>query len=165
MAAVQGVSEATIRRIWQRHHLKPHLTKTFTLSRDKACLETLGDIVGLSLNPPDRALVLCVDEKSHIPARDRTQPGLPMKKGRCGTMTHDYKRHGTTTLVAALSMLDGQVIGDGLPRHRHQDFIRFLTKIDTDTPPELDLHLIVDNYGTRKHPRVQSWLRRRPAPG
>ena len=162
MAAVQGVSEATIRRIWQRHHLKPHLTKTFTLSRDKAFLEMLGDIVGLSLNPPDRALVLCVDEKSHIPALDRTQPGVPMKKGRCGTMTHDYKRHGTTTLFAALSMLDGQVIGDGLPRHRHQDFIGFLKKIDTDTPPEPDLHLIVDNYGTHKHPRVQSWLRRHP---
>ena len=165
MAEVQGVSAATIRRIWTRHHLKPHLTKTFKLSRDTAFLEKLCDIVGLYLNPPARALVLCVDEKSHIQALARPPPGLPMKKGRCGTMTHDYKRHGTTTLFAALSMLDGQVIGDCMPRHRHQEFIRFLKKIDTDTPPELDLHLIVDNYGTHKHPRVQSWLRRRPAPG
>lgn len=162
MAAVQGVSEATIRRVWKRHNLKPHLTKTFKLSRDKAFLEKLSDIVGLYLNPPDRALVLCVDEKSQIQALDRTQPGLPLKKGRCGTMTHDYKRNGTTTLFAALSMLDGQVIGDCMPRHRHQEFIRFLKKIDAETPPALDLHLIVDNYGTHKHPRVQRWLRRHP---
>ena len=162
MAAVQGVCEATIRRIWRRHNLKPHLTKTFKLSRDKAFLEKLCDIVGLYLNPPDRALVLCVDEKSQIQALDRTQPGLPLKKGRCGTMTHDYKRNGTTTLFAALSMLDGQVIGDCMPRHRHQEFIRFLKKIDAETPTELDLHLIVDNYATHKHPRVQSWLRRHP---
>jgi transposase len=162
MAEAQGVSEATVRRIWQRHNLKPHLTKTFKLSRDKEFLDKLGDIVGLYLNPPDRALVLCVDEKSQIQALDRTQPGLPLKKGRCGTMTHDYKRNGTTTLFAALSMLDGQVIGDCMPRHRHQEFIRFLKKIGTETPPELDLHLIVDNYGTHKHPRVKSWLRRHP---
>ena len=162
MAAAQGVSEATVRRIWQRHHLKPHLTKTFKLSRDKEFLAKVSDIVGLYLNPPDRALVLCVDEKSQIQALDRTQPGLPLKKGRCGTITHDYKRNGTTTLFAALSMLDGQVIGDCMPRHRHQEFIRFLKKIDATTPPALDLHLIVDNYGTHKHPRVQSWLRRHP---
>ena len=125
-------------------------------------LEKLIDVVGLYLNPPDKSLVLCVDEKSQIQALDRTQPGLPLKKGRCGTMTHDYKRNGTTTLFAALSMLDGKVIGDCMPRHRHQEFIRFLKKIDAETAPELDLHLIVDNYGTHKHPRVKSWLRRHP---
>jgi transposase len=162
MAAAQGVSEATIRRIWHRHQLKPHLTKTFKLSRDPAFVEKLCDIVGLYLNPPDRALVLCVDEKSQIQALDRTQPGLPLKKGRCGTITHDYKRNGTTTLFAALNLLDGQVIGDCMPRHRHQEFIRFLAKIDAETPPALDLHLIVDNYGTHKHARVRKWLRRHP---
>ncbi len=162
MAAAQGVSAATVQRIWSRHNLKPHLTKTFKLSRDKQFVEKLHDIVGLYLNPPDRALVLCVDEKSQIQALDRTQPGLPLKKGRCGTMTHDYKRNGTTTLFAALSMLDGHVIGDCMPRHRHQEFIRFLNKIDAETPAELDLHLIVDNYGTHKHPRVKSWLGRHP---
>jgi len=160
MAEAQGLSEATIRRIWRQHNLKPHLTKTFKLSRDKRFIEKLYDVVGLYLNPPDKALVLCVDEKSQIQALDRTQPGLPLKKGRCGTMTHDYKRHGTTTLFAALSLLDGRVIGDCMPRHRHQEFIRFLKTIDSETPAELDLHLIVDNYGTHKHPRVVSWLRR-----
>jgi transposase len=162
MAEAQGLSEATIRRIWKQHNLKPHLVKTFKLSRDKHFLEKLVDVVGLYLNPPDKSLVLCVDEKSQIQALDRTQPGLPMKKGRCGTMTHDYKRNGTTTLFAALSMLDGKVIGDCMPRHRHQEFIRFLKKIDSETPSELDLHLIADNYGTHKHPRVKSWLRRHP---
>ena len=162
MAEAQGVSEATVRRIWRQHNLKPHLVKTFKLSRDKQFLEKLTDVVGLYLNPPDKALVLCVDEKSQIQALDRTQPGLPIKKGRCGTMTHDYKRHGTTTLFAALSMLDGKVIGDCMPRHRHQEFIRFLKKIDGETPAGLDLHLIVDNYGTHKHPRVKSWIRRHP---
>src|SRR5215212_6353719 len=162
MAAAQGLSEATVRRIWQRHNLKPHLTKTFKLSRDIAFVDKLRDVVGLYLNPPDQAIVLCVDEKSQIQALDRTQPGLPLKKGRCGTLTHDYKRHGTTTLFAALSMLDGQVIGDCMPRHRHQEFIRFLKKIDAETPSALDLHLIVDNYSTHKHPRVTAWLRRHP---
>jgi transposase len=162
MAEAQGLSEATIRRIWKQHNLKPHLVKTFKLSRDKHFLEKLTDVVGLYLNPPDKSLVLCVDEKSQIQALDRTQPGLPMKKGRCGTMTHDYKRNGTTTLFAALSMLDGKVIGDCMSRHRHQEFIRFLKKIDSETPSELDLHLIADNYGTHKHPRVKSWLRRHP---
>ena len=162
MAKAQGLSEATIRRIWEQHHLKPHLVKTFKLSRDKHFIEKLHDIVGLYLNPPDKSLVLCVDEKSQIQALDRTQPGLPMKKGRCGTMTHDYKRNGTTTLFAALSMLDGKVIGDCMPRHRHQEFIRFLKKIDGETPVGLDLHLIVDNYGTHKHPRVKSWLQGHP---
>ena len=160
MAVAQGISEATVRRIWHQHNLKPHLTKTFKLSRDKQFVEKLCDVVGLYLNPPDRALVLCVDEKSQIQALDRTQPGLPLKKGRCGTMTHDYKRNGTTTLFAALSMLDGQVIGDCMPRHRHQEFIRFLKKIDAETPPDLALHLIVDNYATHKHPRVKTWLGR-----
>jgi transposase len=159
MAEAKGLSEATIRRIWKQHHLKPHLVKTFKLSRDKHFLEKLVDVVGLYLNPPDKSLVLCIDEKSQIQALDRTQPGLPMKKGRCGTMTHDYKRNGTTTLFAALSMLDGKVIGDCMSRHRHQEFIRFLKKIDSETPSELDLHLIADNYGTHKHPRVKSWLR------
>lgn len=162
MADAQGVSEATVRRIWQRHQLKPHLTKTFELSRDKQFVEKLHDVVGLYLNPPDRALVLCVDEKSQIQALDRTQPGLPLKKGRCGTMTHDYQRNGTTTLFAALSMLDGHVIGDCMPRHRHQEFLRFLKKIDDETPSELDLHLIVDNYSTHKHARVKAWVRRHP---
>ncbi len=162
MAEAQGLSEATIRRIWKRHNLKPHLTKTFKLSRDRQFIEKLCDVVGLYLNPPDRALVLCVDEKSQIQALDRTQPGLPLKKGRVGTMTHDYKRNGTTTLFAALSLLDGHVIGDCMPRHRHQEFIRFLKKIDAETPPALDLHLIVDNYGTHKHLRVKAWLGRHP---
>jgi transposase len=162
MAAAQGLSEATVRRIWRQHRLQPHRTKTFKLSRDKRFVEKLCDVVGLYLNPPDKALVLCVDEKSQIQALDRTQPGLPLKRGRCGTMTHDYKRHGTTTLFAALSLLDGTVIGDCMPRHRHQEFIRFLKQIDAATPAALDLHLIVDNYGTHKHPRVQTWLRRHP---
>jgi len=162
MAQAQHLSHVTVQRIWKRHNLKPHLVKTFKLSRDKHFVEKLTDVVGLYLNPPDKALVLCVDEKSQIQALDRTQPGLPMKKGRLGTMTHDYKRNGTTTLFAALSMLDGKVIGDCMPRHRHQEFIRFLNKIDGETPAELDLHLIADNYGTHKHPRVKSWLRRHP---
>jgi transposase len=119
-------------------------------------------VVGLYLNPPDKSLVLCVDEKSQIQALDHTQPGLPLKRGRCRTITHDYKRNGTTTLFAALNMLDGKVIGDCMPHHRHQEFIRFLKQIDAETPAELDLHLIVDNYGTHKHPRVKSWLRRHP---
>ncbi len=162
MAKAQDLSEATVRRIWKRHGLKPHLIKTFKLSRDKRFVEKLYDVVGLYLNPPDKSLVLCVDEKSQIQALDRTQPGLPLKKGRCGTMTHDYKRNGTTTLFAALSMLDGKVIGECMPRHRHQEFIRFLNKIEVETPSELTLHIIVDNYATHKHPRVKSWLRRHP---
>ena len=162
MAKAQGLSEATIRRIWKQHNLKPHLVKTFKLSRDKHFVEKLYDIVGLYLNPPDKSLVLCVDEKSQIQALDRTQPGLPLKKGRCQTMTHDYQRNDTTTLFAALSMLDGKVIGDCMPRHRHQEFIRFLKQIDGETPFGLDLHLMVDNYSTHKHPQVKSWLKRHP---
>ena len=162
MARAQGLSRMAVQRIWKQHHLKPHLVKTFKISRDKHFVEKLYDVVGLYLNPPAQSLVLCVDEKSQIQALDRTQPGLPTKKGRCGTMTHDDKRHGTTTLFAALSMLDGKVIGDGMPRHRHQEFIRFLKTIDVETPAEVDLHVIVDNYATHKHPRVKSWLRRHP---
>ena len=162
MAKAQNLSEATIRRIWKAYNLKPHLVQTFKLSRDKHFLEKLTDIVGLYMNPPDKALVLCVDEKSQIQALDRTQPLLPLRPGIPARQTHDYKRNGTTTLFAALSMLDGKVIGDCMPRHRHQEFIRFLKRIDQETPPGLDLHLIVDNYGTHKHHRVKSWIRRHP---
>jgi transposase len=162
MAKAQGLSEATIRRIWKQYNLKPHRVETFQLSRDKRFIEKLHDVVGLYLNPPDKGLVLCVDEKSQIQALDRTQPLLPLRPGIPARQTHDYKRNGTTTLFAALSMLDGKVIGDCMPRHRHQEFIRFLKRINTDTPAGLDLHLIVDNYGTHKHPRVRSWLARHP---
>ena len=162
MAQAQGVSQPTIHRIWKQHHLQPHRVETFQLSRDKRFIEKLHDVVGLYLNPPDKALVLCVDEKSQIQALDRTQPLLPLRPGIPARQTHDYKRNGTTTLFAALSMLDGKVIGHCMPRHRHQEFIRFLKQIDTDTPMGLDLHLIVDNYGTHKHPRVASWLKRHP---
>ena len=162
MARSQGLSRMAVQRIWKQHNLKPHLIRTFKVSRDKQFVEKLYDVVGLYLNPPQRSLVLCVDEKSQIQALDRTQPGLPIKKGRCGTLTHDYKRNGTTTLFAALSMLDGKVIGDCMPHHRHQEFIRFLGKIDVETAPELNLHLVIDNYATLKHPRVHSWLRRHP---
>ena len=162
MAKAQGVSEATVRRIWKQHNLKPHLVETFKLSRDKQFLEKLYDVVGLYLNPPDKALVLCVDEKSQIQALERTQPLLRLRPGIPARQTHDYKRHGTTTLFAALNILDGTVIGDCMPRHRHQEFIRFLQTINVKTPSDLTLHLIVDNYGTHKHPRVKSWLKRYP---
>lgn len=158
MAKAIGISPSTVARIWQAHGLKPHRVKTFKLSRDKRFVEKLTDVVGLYLNPPDKAMVLCVDEKSQIQALDRTQPGLPMKKGRCGTMTHDYKRHGTTTLFAALNILDGTVIGSCYPRHRHEEFLKFLRKIDRETPDRMNLHLIIDNYGTHKHPNVKNWL-------
>jgi len=162
MAEQQGVSKATISRIWQSHGLKPHRTKAFKLSRDPKFLEKLTDVVGLYLNPPDKALVLCVDEMSQIQALDRTQPGLPFKKGRCGTMTHDYKRHGTTTLFAAIEVAQGKVVGQCFARHRHQEFIKFLKRLDAEFPLEMKLHLVMDNYGTHKHPRVQSWLQRHP---
>src|SRR4030042_1789493 len=162
MAKAQGLSRMTVQRIWKQYNLKPHLIETFKLSRDKHFLEKLQDIVGLYLNPPEHALVLCVDEKSQIQALDRTQPLLPLRPGLAARRTHDYKRNGTTTLFAALSMLDGRVIGDCMPRHRHQEFIRFLNRIDTQTSQALDLHLIVDNYGTHKHPRVATWLKRHP---
>lgn len=162
MADAHGVSEATVWRIWNKHNLKPHLVETFKLSKDKRFVEKLHDVVGLYLNPPDKALVLCVDEKSQIQALERTRPSTALRPGIAARQTHDYTRHGTTTLFAALSMVDGRVIGDCMPRHRHQEFIRFLQTIDVKTPMDLDLHLIVDNYGTHKHKRVQSWLKRHP---
>jgi transposase len=162
MAARMGIAPSTVHNIWKAHGLKPHLTRTFKLSRDPAFSDKVQDIVGLYLNPPDKALVLSVDEKSQIQALDRTQPGLPMKKGRAGTMTHDYKRNGTTTLFAALNMLDGTVIGECMPRHRHGEFLRFLKRIDRQTPAGLDLHLIVDNYATHKTPKVKRWLKANP---
>lgn len=162
MAKAQGVSNATVARIWDAHGLQPHRVETFKLSKDKRFVEKLTDVVGVYLNPPDKAVVLCVDEKSQIQALDRTQPGLPMKKGRAGTMTHDYKRHGTTTLFAALDVLDGRVIGQCMDKHRHQEFIRFLNKINRQVLPNLDVHLIADNYATHKHPKVKAWLARHP---
>ena len=162
MGQAQGVSKATVNRIWQSHHLQPHRTKGFKLSRDPRFLEKLTDVVGLYLNPPEKALVLCVDEKSQIQALDRTQPGLPMKKGRCGTMTHDYKRNGTTTLFAALEMAAGKVVGQCYARHRHQEFLKFLKRLNAEFPGEITLHLVMDNYGTHTHPRVKAWLKRHP---
>jgi transposase len=162
MARAQQVSPSTINRLWQEYNLKPHRTHSFKLSRDINFLEKLTDVVGLYLNPPDRSVVLCIDEKSQIQALDRTQPGLPLKKGRCGTFTHDYVRHGTTTLFAALEILEGKVIGQCFPRHRHQEFLRFLRRLDDEFPQKLKLHLVLDNYGTHKHPKVRSWLERHP---
>jgi transposase len=162
LAQSQGVSKSTINTIWQAHHLQPHLSETFKLSRDPKFLEKLTDVVGLYLNPPEQAIVLCVDEKSQIQALDRTQPGLPLKKGRCGTMTHDYKRNGTTTLFAALETLQGKVIGRCYQRHRHQEFLKFLRTLDEEFPGDVPLHLVMDNYGTHKHQKVQSWLKRHP---
>lgn len=162
MAEVAGVSKASVQRIWAAHGLKPHLVRTFKLSKDPRFEEKLVDVVGLYVDPPEKALVLCVDEKSQIQALDRTQKGLPMKKGRCGTMTHDYKRHGTTTLFAALNTLDGSVIGSCKERHRHEEFLSFLREIDRKTPKDLDLHLVLDNYATHKHPEVRAWLETKP---
>jgi len=162
LAKELGTSRAMVNRVWRANGLKPHLSKTFKVSNDSRFEEKLVDVVGLYMNPPERALVLSVDEKSQIQALDRTQPGLPLKKGRCGTMTHDYKRNGTTTLFAALSTLDGQVISACMDRHRHQEWIKFLKLIDEKTPADLDLHLIADNYATHKHPKVQAWLKRHP---
>jgi transposase len=158
MAEKQNVSKDTVNRLWQMHNIKPNLSRTFKLSRDAKFLEKLTDVVGLYLNPPEKALVLCLDEKSQIQALDRTQPGLPLKKGRCGTMTHDYKRNGTTTLFAALNVLDGKVIGQCHARHRHQEWLRFLRRLDREFPRDLKLHLIMDNYGTHKEPSVRAWL-------
>jgi transposase/transposase-like protein len=162
LAAELGTSRAMVNRVWRANGLKPHLTRTFKLSSDHRFVEKMTDVVGLYLNPPEHALVFSVDEKSQIQALDRTQPGLPLKKGRCGTMTHDYKRNGTTTLFAALNVAEGKLIGKCMPRHRHQEWIKFLKQIDQQTPPELDLHLIVDNYATHKHPKVLAWLKRHP---
>jgi len=162
LAAELGVDKMMVQRVWKAHQLKPHRIKTFKLSNDRRFIEKMTDVVGLYLNPPEHALVLCCDEKSQIQALDRTQKGLPLKKGRCGTMTHDYKRNGTTTLFAALSMLDGRIISRCEPRHRHQEWLKFLKQIDAETPSELDVHLIVDNYSTHKHARVASWLKKHP---
>ena len=162
MAAASSLSASSIQRIWQAHQLKPHRVKTFKLSNDTHFAEKVQDIVGLYLNPPDKALVFSVDEKSQIQALDRTQPGLPLKKGRCGTMTHDYKRHGTTTLFAALDIATGRVIGQCMPRHRHQEWLKFLRRIDAETPKFLAVHLIADNYAIHKHPKVLAWLQRHP---
>jgi transposase len=160
MAQAQEVSPSTVNRLWQMHNIKPHLSRTFKLSRDAQFLQKLTDVVGLYLNPPQKALVLCVDEKSQIQALDRTQPGLPLKKGRCGTMTHDYKRNGTTTLFAALNVLDGKVIGQCQARHRHQEWLKFLRRLEREFPQPLTLHLIMDNYGTHKEPSVRAWLKK-----
>jgi transposase len=162
LARELGVSQSMVTRVWRANGLKPHLTETFKLSNDPAFVEKVTDIVGLYLDPPEHALVLCADEKSQIQALDRTQPGLPIKKGRCGTMTHDYKRNGTTTLFAAMDTAEGRLIGTCMPRHRHQEWIKFLKIIDEQTEDHLALHLIVDNYATHKHPKVKAWLKRHP---
>ena len=162
MAEAMGVSNATVSRIWDAYGLQPHRVEGFKLSKDKRFVEKLTDVVGVYLNPPDKAVVLCVDEKSQVQALDRTQPGLPMKKGRCGTMTHDYKRNGTTCLFAALNVLEGKVIGTCFPRHRNVEFRHFLRQIDRETPKGLAIHMILDNYGTHKHPKVKDWLEKHP---
>lgn len=162
MAQATGLSKATIQRLWKQHGLRPHRVESFKLSRDPQFLAKLQDVVGLYLDPPEKAIVFSVDEKSQIQALDRTQPGLPMKKGRAGTMTHDYKRHGTTTLFAALNVVTGEVVGECYDRHRHDEFLAFLKKLDRQTLKGLDLHLIVDNYATHKHQEVQAWLAQHP---
>ena len=158
MAAATGLSKATVQRLWRDHGLQPHRTETFKLSRDPQFFEKTRDVVGLYVNPPEKAIVFSVDEKSQIQALDRTQPGLPIKKGRAGTMTHDYKRHGTTTLFAALNVATGEVVGECYDRHRHDEFLVFLKKLERQTPKDLALHLIVDNYATHKHQAVRAWL-------
>ena len=162
MAAVLQVSPSTVMRHWQANGLKPHLVRGFKVSRDPKFVEKLEDIVGVYLSPPEHAMVLCCDEKSQVQALDRTQPGLPLKKGRAATMTHDYKRNGTTTLFAALNVLDGQVIGQCQQRHTHAEWLKFLRQIDRHTPKGKTLHLIADNYATHKHPAVQAWLLKHP---
>jgi len=162
MAKLSGISVSSVQRIWRRHGLQPHRMRQFKLSNDPLFASKLRDIVGLYVDPPAHAVVLSIDEKSQIQALDRTQPGLPMKKGRCGTMTHDYKRHGTTTLFAALNVLDGKVIGRCMPRHRHQEFIRFLNAIEAAVPGRKKIHAIADNYATHKHPEVREWLAQHP---
>ena len=162
MAARVGVSKDTVQRVWKARGLKPHLVQTFKVSNDPRFEEKLVDVVGLYLNPPEQAIVLCLDEKSSVQALDRTQASLPMVKGRAATMTHDYKRHGTTTLFAALDVLTGTVIGSCLPRHRHSEFIKFLKIIDGEVPAGLEVHLIADNYATHKHPKVNAWLKEHP---
>jgi transposase len=162
MAAATGLSDSTIGRIWKEHGLKPHLVQTFKLSNDPKFVEKLRDIVGLYLSPPEHAIVLSCDEKSQIQALDRTQPSLPMKPGRCGTMTHDYKRNGTTSLFAALNVLDGTIISQCHKRHRHQEWLKFLKLIKSRVPADREVHLICDNYATHKHPKVQAWAASNP---
>ena len=162
MAGAAELHHGQMARIWRAHGLKPHLARTFKLSTDPEFVEKLRDVVGLYADPPERAVVFALDEKSRIQALDRTQPGLPLKKGRCGTMTHDYKRHGTTTLFAALDVATGEVIHKCLPRHRHQEFLRFMSEVEKRTDPDLDLHVILDNYGTHKHKKVAAWLEANP---
>jgi transposase len=162
MAKAAGISVSSVQRIWRAHGLRPHLIRRFKLSNDPQFVAKLKEIVGLYVNPPDRAIVLSVDEKSQIQALDRTQPGLPMKKGRAGTITHDYKRHGVTTLFAALNVLDGKVIGQCMKRHRHQEFIRFLNVIDARVAKKKTVHVIVDNYAAHKHPKVLEWFKNHP---
>ena len=162
LAEELGTTRSMVNRVWRANNLKPHLSRTFKLSNDPKFIQKAVDVVGLYLNPPEHALVLCCDEKSQIQALDRTQPGLPIRKGRCGTMTHDYKRNGTTTLFAALELAEGKLIGMCMRRHRHQEWLKFLKLIDSQTPPEVDLHLIADNYFTHKTPQVQRWLKRHP---
>jgi transposase len=162
LAQALGMSDTTVGRVWRAHGLKPHLGKTFKISNDPRFAEKLEDVIGLYLNAPEHALVLCCDEKSQVQALDHTQPGLPLKKGRAGTMTHDYVRHGTTTLFAALNVADGTLIGQCQDRHRHQEWLKFLHQIDAQTPADRELHLILDNYATHKHPKVQKWLAKHP---
>lgn len=162
MSKAFGVSPSTVSRIWRAHGLKPHQVKTFKVSNDPLFAEKLHDIVGLYVNPPEHAVVLCADEKSQIQALDRTQPGLPLKRGRAGTATHDYKRHGTTTLFAALNTLNGSVISTCMDRHRHIEWLKFLRQIDNNVSPDLAIHLIADNYATLKHEKVKRWLKRHP---
>jgi transposase len=162
MAKAVTVSVSSVQRIWRKHGLQPHRFRQFKLSNDKWFAEKLHDVVGLYMDPPTHAVVLSFDEKSQIQALDRTQPGLPLKKGRCGTMSHDYIRHGTTTLFAALNILDGSVIGQCMQRHRHQEFIRFLNLIEAKVPAGKIIHVILDNYAAHKHPKVREWLTRHP---
>ena len=162
MARAKGVSPATVQRIWSARNIKPHRVRTFKLSNDKRFEEKLIDVVGLYLNPPENAIVLAMDEKSQIQALDRTQPSLPIKPCRAGTMTHDYKRNGTTTLFAAVDVLTGKVIGQCLPRHRHTELLKFLRTIDRELPNGLQIHMILDNYGTHKHENVNKWLAKHP---
>lgn len=162
MAKQLGISKTSVHRIWHAHKLKPHQVKGFKVSKDPLFAEKLRDVIGLYLNPPEKAVVFSVDEKSQIQALDRTQPGLPLKKGRCGTRTHDYKRHGTTTLFAALNVHEGTVIGECLPKHRHDEFLQFLKRLDRQTNKNLSVHVIVDNYATHKHPNVKQWLTTHP---
>lgn len=160
LAEVMGINHSFVNRVWREVGLKPHLTAQFKVSNDPKFEEKLRDVVGLYMSPPENAVVFCVDEKTSIQALDRTQPGLPMKPGRCGTTTHDYKRHGTSTLFAALNTMTGEVIGQCKQRHRHQEFLAFLKTVEKQTPTELDIHLIVDNYATHKHEKVKNWMKR-----